>query len=52
MTVVDISETIHKLIVNKQSELFNVEGKKRTLADIVEKSIMKGINLINDKPQQ
>jgi len=51
MTVVDISETIHKLIVSKQSELFNVEGKKRTLADIVEKSIMKGINLINDKPQ-
>ncbi len=47
MTVVDISDNLHRKLVNKQSELFNVEGKKRTLAEIVEKSILKGIELID-----
>ncbi len=46
MTVVDISDNMHKIIIRKQSELFDIEGKKRTLADIVEKSILKGIDLI------
>ncbi len=46
MTVVDISDDIHKMLVSKQSELFNVERKKRTLVEIVEESIMKGIKLI------
>ena len=49
MTVVDISDDMHKILVSKQSELFNIERKKRTLAEIVEKSIMKGINLIEVK---
>lgn len=52
MTVVDISDNIHKMIVAKQSELFNVEGKKRTLAEIVEKSIMNGIHLIKIKNEE
>lgn len=44
-----IPEKIHKLIIKKQSELFNVERKKRTLIEIVEKSILNGINLITIK---
>jgi len=42
-----VSENTHKSIVKKQSELFNIEGRKRTLAEIVEKSISKGIDLID-----
>ncbi len=49
MTVVDISDNIHKMLVRKQSELFDIEGKKRTLGEIVEKSILKGIDLIDIK---
>jgi len=52
MTVVDISDNLHKKLVNKQSELFNVEGKKRTLADIVEKSILKGMDLIDIRVEE
>lgn len=52
MTVVDISENTHKLIVKKQSDLFNIEGRKRTLAEIVEKAITKGIDLIVIKTEE
>ncbi len=47
MTVVDISDNMHRTIIRKQSELFEVEGKKRTLAEIVEKALSKGLDLID-----
>lgn len=46
MTVVDIPENVHKMIVKKQSELYEVDGKKTNLSEIAEKAITKGINLI------
>jgi len=52
MTVVDISDNTHKLIVRKQSELFSIEGRKRNLSEIVEKAIAKGIDLIIIKTEE
>ena len=52
MTVVDISDNLHKKLVNKQAELFNIEGKKRNLSEIVEKSILKGIDLIDIRAEE
>ncbi len=46
MTVVDIPENIHKMIVKKQSELYEIDGKKTNLSEIAEKAIMKGIELM------
>jgi len=52
MTVVDISDNLHKKLVNKQAELFNIEGRKRNLSEIVEKSILKGIDLIDVRVEE
>ncbi len=46
-----ISDDIHRILIRKQAELFNIEGKKRTLSEIVEKSIRKGINLMKAKQE-
>ncbi len=45
-TSVHISDEVHNLIKNKQTEL---AGKKirMKISDIIEKSIIKGINLVN-----
>lgn len=46
MTVVDIPEDVHRMIVKKQSELYEVEGIKTNLSKIAGRAITKGINLI------
>ncbi len=42
----NIPDKVYDLIIRKQSELFKIEGNKRTVSEIAEKSLMKGLDLI------
>ena len=46
MTVVDIPEDVHRMIIKKQSKLYEIEEKKTNISEIAARAITKGIDLI------
>lgn len=46
MAMIDVSDNVHKMIVKKQSDLYEKDGKKTKLSEIADKAIINGINLI------
>ena len=46
MAMIDIPENIHKMIIRKQLELYEINGKKTNLSEIAANAITKGIELI------
>lgn len=46
MAMIDVSDNIHKMIVKKQAELYEIDGKKTKLSEIADRAIINGINSI------
>jgi hypothetical protein len=46
MSMINVPESVHKMIVKKQLELYEINGKKTNLSEIAEKAIIRGIDLI------
>ena len=46
MSMIEIPENVHKIILEKQLEWYKIEGKKTNISEIAAKAITEGINLI------
>jgi len=52
MSMIEIPENIHKIILEKQLEWYKIEGKKTNISVIAARAITKGIDLITIKNEE
>jgi hypothetical protein len=47
-TSVAISDEVHRVVLEKQMKIFQSKGRKPKINQIIEQSIMKGVDLIEE----